>query len=205
MKKITISFICLICGILALGQEQVRPKFSMDFGGTRGFITRATWAKTIPENKSLTANYSLYILAFGTDHKVDYENYSYDPYFTAGGMLAIGPQWYVGKKFYWGIDIALGVGYSNARLMGTSSYFSNSYASISSPYYQSFPSLMNYNAIYCGFNLNGFRLRLGWGAMIISGQKSIGIRYPISISAGFNVFGFKKLKEIIDDNLQRKL
>ena len=185
-KSIFILTIVSLCSFQLFSQEPVRPKFSADFGATRGFMARISKAKVKPTNSTWT--FSGYLLVFGTDNKVDYEDFTYDPYFTTGLMAATGPQWFIGNKMYMGIDLALGAGFSTVQFLRVDPNFSNSYAEIKTHQYERTLSAISYDAFYWGINFGRFRTRVSIGAMAISGMKSIGLRFPLTVSAGFNLF-----------------
>ena len=197
-KRIFLSFLIVFCAAQLFSQETTHPYFSADFGATRGFMARLSKAKVKPTN--FTWTYSGYLLIFGTDHKVDYEDFTYDPYFTSGLMAATGPQWFVGEKMYMGIDFALGGGLSTVQFRRVDPDFSNSYVDIKTLQYEKTISAISYDAFYWGINFNRFRTRISLGMLAISGMKSIGVRFPLTISAGFNLFSKEEYKKVIINN-----
>jgi hypothetical protein len=185
MKKLILIIAILLIGLS--GSYAQRKAVHVDFGATRGFVSRYSKAYIKHDDQKAAFNISIYGLAIGTDKKVENsDDIFYDPYFSMGAMIGPGVTFFMGEHLYAGIDFTIGAGVSYRQRFQPDSYIGSGIymgKKILEPTLAGF----NYNVVYLGADFGKFTARIGATTVLTNGFEHIGFRTPISISCGFNL------------------
>jgi hypothetical protein len=192
--KTLLIYLCLtiFIGIKAHSQQNEILNKNLDFGFTKGFVSRM--AITNKNDNSIKWNKSFYFLFYAigeeSDHKAnDYPHISYDPDILFGVSGGIGPQLNLGEHFFTGIDFTAGFAMSGVKVSYIEDY--GTYLNKIGFYYDWVPSVFNYNTAYFSFSTldkegtNSFMARIGISFYAGTSKEQIAIGTPISFSAGF--------------------